>query len=275
MAEAAAKEPTMEDILASIRKIISQDDQNRSPSQGARPSERASAPQAASSFAERMATVPHPGRPQPNGHGGAAAERPATLAALASQVKSQMPRPAEAPRASATAPRAPSNPEPRAPQHREEPRPGASAGFAPRSADAAPHAPERRGPTTPAPASARPEAAPRSAMPAHPAAAFSGEAGRSEPAGRVQPRQADRPATAANPQGDTEIHAFREALSSPSTQSAVAGSIERLKRAFTDDGAAKVEAVLRPMLREWMDENLPGIVERLVREEINRIARSG
>jgi cell pole-organizing protein PopZ len=34
-----------------------------------------------------------------------------------------------------------------------------------------------------------------------------------------------------------------------------------------------VEAMLKPMLQDWLDNNLPGIVERLVREEIARIAR--
>ncbi|WP_309084349.1 DUF2497 domain-containing protein [Chelativorans sp.] len=33
------------------------------------------------------------------------------------------------------------------------------------------------------------------------------------------------------------------------------------------------EEMLRPMLREWLDNNLPQLVERLVREEIERIAR--
>jgi cell pole-organizing protein PopZ len=33
------------------------------------------------------------------------------------------------------------------------------------------------------------------------------------------------------------------------------------------------EEMLRPMLRDWLDENLPTMVERLVREEIERIAR--
>jgi uncharacterized protein len=36
-----------------------------------------------------------------------------------------------------------------------------------------------------------------------------------------------------------------------------------------------VAEMLRPMLREWMDSHLPGIVERLVRAEIERVARSG
>ncbi|MCP9221858.1 DUF2497 domain-containing protein [Erythrobacter sp. LQ02-29] len=31
--------------------------------------------------------------------------------------------------------------------------------------------------------------------------------------------------------------------------------------------------MLRPMLAHWLDENLPPMVERLVREEIARIAR--
>lgn len=37
--------------------------------------------------------------------------------------------------------------------------------------------------------------------------------------------------------------------------------------------ADAAEEMLRPMLREWIDENLPQMVERLVREEIERIAR--
>jgi cell pole-organizing protein PopZ len=33
--------------------------------------------------------------------------------------------------------------------------------------------------------------------------------------------------------------------------------------------------LLRPMLQDWLDENLPGLVERLVKREIERIARNG
>lgn len=35
------------------------------------------------------------------------------------------------------------------------------------------------------------------------------------------------------------------------------------------------EEMMRPMLQEWLDDNLPTLVERLVREEIERIARIG
>ena len=35
-----------------------------------------------------------------------------------------------------------------------------------------------------------------------------------------------------------------------------------------------VTEMLRPMLRAWLDENLPPLVERLVQAEIERISRS-
>ena len=31
--------------------------------------------------------------------------------------------------------------------------------------------------------------------------------------------------------------------------------------------------MLRPMLKAWLDDNLPSLVERLVREEIERVSR--
>jgi cell pole-organizing protein PopZ len=36
-----------------------------------------------------------------------------------------------------------------------------------------------------------------------------------------------------------------------------------------------VKEILRPMLKEWLDENLPHLVEQLVRAEIERVVRSG
>ena len=36
-----------------------------------------------------------------------------------------------------------------------------------------------------------------------------------------------------------------------------------------------VKEMLRPMLKDWLDANLPGMVERLVRAEIDRIAGGG
>ena len=70
-----------------------------------------------------------------------------------------------------------------------------------------------------------------------------------------------------------EEMAFKGALMSPSADGAVSGAFDRLKRSAMDDVDAKTEVILRPMLREWLDENLPNMVERLVREEIERVAR--
>ena len=36
-----------------------------------------------------------------------------------------------------------------------------------------------------------------------------------------------------------------------------------------------VQEMLRPMLKDWLDANLPPLVERLVREEIERVSRGG
>jgi cell pole-organizing protein PopZ len=33
--------------------------------------------------------------------------------------------------------------------------------------------------------------------------------------------------------------------------------------------------MMRPMLKTWLDDNLPALVERLVRTEIERVARGG
>ncbi len=67
--------------------------------------------------------------------------------------------------------------------------------------------------------------------------------------------------------------AFKGALMSPTANGEVSGAFDRLKRSAMDDIDAKTEAILRPMLREWLDDNLPNMVERLVREEIERVAR--
>ena len=34
-----------------------------------------------------------------------------------------------------------------------------------------------------------------------------------------------------------------------------------------------VREMLEPMLKEWLDDNLPSLVERMVREEIDRVSR--
>ncbi|WP_280137476.1 MULTISPECIES: PopZ family protein [Aurantimonas] len=59
----------------------------------------------------------------------------------------------------------------------------------------------------------------------------------------------------------------------------IAGSFEDLARVIRDEQMRTmdetVRQMLRPMLQEWLDDNLPRLVERLVREEIERVARGG
>ena len=65
-----------------------------------------------------------------------------------------------------------------------------------------------------------------------------------------------------------------EPLVSPHTGELAARAFDMLRQELTlpEDMRAMTEEMLRPMLREWLDANLPEMVERLVREEIARIA---
>ena len=68
-------------------------------------------------------------------------------------------------------------------------------------------------------------------------------------------------------------------LLSGDTSVAVHASFEQLAVTIMAQNAAMVEdsirGMLRPMLKSWLDDNLPVIVERLVRGEIERVARGG
>lgn len=68
-------------------------------------------------------------------------------------------------------------------------------------------------------------------------------------------------------------------LVSSMTAAAIAAQFESLaaSRLFGEDGRMDelVKQLLRPMLQEWLEDNLPGIVEKLVRAEIERVARGG
>ncbi len=66
-------------------------------------------------------------------------------------------------------------------------------------------------------------------------------------------------------------------LLSPQADVAVAGAFNRLAVSMLSRSARTidelVEDLLRPLLRSWLDNNLPPLVERLVREEIERVSR--
>ena len=64
-------------------------------------------------------------------------------------------------------------------------------------------------------------------------------------------------------------------LLSPETVKAVSLSFGALSASLAVREVADgiVREMLRPLLKQWLDDHLPGIVERLVRAEIQRIAR--
>jgi cell pole-organizing protein PopZ len=69
----------------------------------------------------------------------------------------------------------------------------------------------------------------------------------------------------------------RAALISERAGRQVAAAFGELSEAFAANRRRSfdemAEEMLRPMLQDWLDNNLPHLVERLVREEIERIAR--
>ncbi|AGB46101.1 PopZ family protein [Mesorhizobium sp. CO1-1-7] len=74
-----------------------------------------------------------------------------------------------------------------------------------------------------------------------------------------------------------ETPAVRPAILSEHTGRQVAAAFGELSDAFASRSKKTfdemAEEMLRPMLQDWLDNNLPTLVERLVREEIERVAR--
>jgi hypothetical protein len=93
----------------------------------------------------------------------------------------------------------------------------------------------------------------------------------------------ERPEVAAAPSAPTSgaispIAPDRKLLS-PATDASVASSFNALATTMFIQNSAKldqtVREMLRPMLQRWLDDNLPVMVEQLVRAEIERVARGG
>ena len=66
-------------------------------------------------------------------------------------------------------------------------------------------------------------------------------------------------------------------LLSEAVSASIAGTFGRLETLGGAGGAPSFEEtvkdMMRPMLKAWLDQNLPGIVERLVQAEIERVTR--
>ena len=83
--------------------------------------------------------------------------------------------------------------------------------------------------------------------------------------------------------GAPDAPAGKEDLVSETVSVAATSALGELSKAVAEktgktrfgEGATiedMVKEMIRPMLREWLDEKLPGIVERLVRREIQNLA---
>jgi|SRR5215217_2432582 len=73
-------------------------------------------------------------------------------------------------------------------------------------------------------------------------------------------------------------HAAADVLISNETSASVSGAFDLLSASLKPSQPQTVDdlmkEMLRPMLKAWLNDNLPSLVERLVRDEIERVTRS-
>ncbi len=96
---------------------------------------------------------------------------------------------------------------------------------------------------------------------------------------RPQPRPQPSVSQAAPMPDPTLSSDMAEELLDTTTQAAVKSTFSRLNGMSTIASGVTLEEMmremLRPMLKSWLDENLPSVVERMVEREISRISRGG
>jgi len=219
---AKGQEPSMEEILASIRRIIADDDpaKNAFKDSAPKPSEPAPPPRPAAS-PPRMAAPPRPDPPPPPPPESTPQEEDidSMLAQLQASVSREPPPPAPEPAADILD------------LTEQMAEPAATPGF--RTIDGQSDVVFEESPPEPPPAIAKPEP-PRRALP-------------------------------------------DAALVSAATTAAVDSAFNTLAQTVLVQNARTLEdlvrEMLRPMLKTWLDDNLPSMVERLVRAEIERVSR--
>ncbi|MBR0861503.1 PopZ family protein [Bradyrhizobium sp. YCK136] len=253
---AKVTEPSMEEILASIRRIIADDEAKPPPADTAKP-EKAAAPAAPP---KPMNDIPPskvaPAKP--------AAEKPAPPPAA-----KPAPPPPPAPAADvgpnsqddidallAGLDTATSAPEVRAPDPEPEPEPDVLELTDDMAMD-----PE---PTPPPPPPSFRKVEPRDDL----------EFAESPP-----PRPAPAPPSYASVDFDAPPLPPQQPILAQSTVSAVESAFNSLAHTVLSSNARTLEdlvkEMLRPMLKLWLDDNLPGLVERIVKAEIERVSRGG
>jgi cell pole-organizing protein PopZ len=218
----AAQEPTMEEILASIRRIIADDDTSKTPAKPVDPMPPAPTPLAA----RRPEPVVPPIPPRP-----AAAPEPSAKQAEVDAMLAGLD----------TAP--PPPPEPRA----EEPAPDVLDLTESMAASAAP------------------------------ASGFRTIDGQSDVVFDEHPSQPPEPPSMEPAYPGVRRDAPTDVLVSSATSAAVDSAFNSLAHTVLVQNARTLEdlvrEMLRPLLKTWLDDNLPGLVERLVRAEIERVSR--
>ncbi len=246
---AKAQEPSMEEILASIRRIISDDD-----SAGKAP---AAPPKAVA--------APAPPAPPPR------AETPPRPAAAPPPPKPVSPAPRAAAPIPVPMPPAPSEPETRAPVMPKAVGNGAAAAA---DADILELTEEMTAEPS-APAAALPPPSPSfRTIDGQPDVFFAETP--AEPEGEPEPPFHSMPAgNAPEPFGYNNPPS--SSILSQATTAAVDSAFNQLAQSVLTQNGRTIEDLvrdmLRPMLKTWLDDNLPGLVERLVRAEIERVSR--
>ena len=252
---AKVTEPSMEEILASIRRIIADDEAKPPPAEAAKPAPAAAAPKP-----QAMNDIPPskvaPAKP--------AAEKPAPPPAA----KPAAPPPPPAPAADA-GPNSQDDidallagldsatpaPEVRAPESEPEPEPDVL-----ELTDEMAMDPE---PTPPPPPPSFRKVEPRDDL----------EFAESPP-----PRPTPSPSYAPV-DFDAPPLPPQQPMLAQSTVSAVESAFNSLAHTVLSSNARTLEdlvkEMLRPMLKSWLDDNLPGLVERIVKAEIERVSRGG
>lgn len=253
---AKVTEPSMEEILASIRRIIADDEAKPPPAEAAKP---APAPAAPGSKPQAMNDIP----PSKVAAAKPTAEKPAA------------PAPAAKPAPPASAPAADAGP------NDQDDIDALLAGL-----DDATSAPEMRAPE-PEPEPDVLELTDEMAVelpdptPAPPPPSFR----RVEPRDDLEfaesappPRPAPSPSYA-SVDFDAPPLPPQQPILAQSTVSAVESAFNSLAHTVLSSNARTLEdlvkEMLRPMLKSWLDDNLPGLVERIVKAEIERVSRGG
>lgn len=99
----------------------------------------------------------------------------------------------------------------------------------------------------------------------------------------IRSAKREEPAFVPEPEPAYEPEPAMSDILSSGAQAAALGSLSKLTKRMpinnsrTFDGGVTLEDIvkemLHPMLREWMDDNLPPMVERIVQKELEKLAR--